>query len=60
MAHLWKDVQTDALAVVFGIGLKYRRRLDIKGVRATILPKLTERKRTYVIYVLNLSFLSRF
>ena len=45
--------RTGALAVVFRIGLKYRRRLDIKGVLATILPKLTERKRkTNVIYAL--------
>ena len=42
------------LSVVFGIGLKYRRRL---GVLATILPKSTERTRTYLIYALNLLFL---
>ena len=46
-----------AVFVVFEIGLKYCRRLDIKGVLATILPKLTKRMRTYVIYLLDLLLL---
>ena len=45
-----------ALSVVFEIELKYHRRLDIKGVLATILLKSTERTRTYVIYALDLLF----
>ena len=46
-----------ALSVVFGIGLNYRRRLDIKRVLATILQKLTEQMRRYVIYMLDLLFI---
>ena len=42
------------LSVVFGIGLKYSRRLDIKGVQATILLKSTKQMCTYVIYALDL------
>ena len=53
--QIWK-VRRGCSSVVLRIGLKYRQRLDIKGDLATILPKLIERMRTYVIYSLDLLF----
>ena len=42
------------LSIVFEIGLKYRRRLDIIGILATILLKSTERIRTPAICGLHI------